>query len=303
MPTVSVVIAAYNAVKYLDMAIDSVLAQSFRDLEVIVVDDGSTDATEVMMSKYGPPVRYLRQANAGVSIARNRGLETSTGRYVAFLDADDTWLPGKVERQVAALTGERRSRACYSAYIVCSEALEPITVKRSRRHGSSLEDLLLAGNVIGSICTVMCERSLFDAVGGFDPALSQCADWDMWVRLATATEFLYVDEPLVTYRQHGASMSRDAPLLERDSVRVLEKGFALEGLSPSLRAKRRRAFGRNYAVLAGTYFHAHRYGDFIRCAARAASLDWAQVGYLAAFPVRAMRRYLHGGRAAGQWGR
>src|SRR5262249_5480611 len=152
------------------------------------------------------------------------------------------------------------------------------------------EDLLLRGNIIGSICTVLCERSLFEAAGGFDPALSQCADWDMWVRLAAHTEFLYLDEPTVTYRQHDSNMSRNAALLERDSLAVLEKGFQTADLADSIKAQQRAAFARNYMVLAGTYFHARRYTDFLRCATRSVLMDERQLAYLAAFPLRVMKR-------------
>jgi hypothetical protein len=153
-----------------------------------------------------------------------------------------------------------------------------------------LEDLLRRGNIVGTPSTVICERSLFEEVGGFDPALSQCADWDMWVRLAAVTEFLYIDEPLATYRQHDANMSRSASLLESDSLRVLEKGFAMPGLADSLQAGRRAAFARNYMVLAGTYFHARCYRDFARCAARAVAMDFRQAGYLLTFPLRLVSR-------------
>jgi len=303
MPIVSVVIPTYNAARYIGMAVESVLDQSFRDVEVIVVDDGSTDDIGAVMSKYGPPVRYLRQRNTGVAAARNRGIEESSGRYVAFLDADDTWFPGKLERQVVALEGNQARRACCTAHVVCTETLKPIVVQRAFCGSSRIEDLLVRGNVVGGPCSVLCDRSLLVAVGGFDLSLSQCADWDMWIRLATLTEFLYVDEPLVTYRQHASNMSRDARLLEQDSVRVLEKGFALPGLPPSLRAMRRRAFARNYMVLAGTYFYAGRYSDFVRCAAWAVRLDASQAGHLAAFPGRIVRRWLQGVRPAGQWNR
>ena len=301
MLPVSVVIPTYNSARYLGAAVDSVLAQSFRAIEVLVIDDGSTDETEAVMSKYGPPVRYIRQVNSGVAAARNRGIQESTGRYVAFLDADDTWLPEKLELQLAALGKYEECRACYCAHLVCTEALEPLAVQRSVRERSTLEDLLLSGNVVGSLCSVVCERSLFSAVGGFDPALSQCADWEMWVRVATVTEFVYVDEPLVIYRQHGSNMSRDPELLERDSVRVLEKAFSLAGIPASVRARRSAAFARNYMVLAGTYFYAGRYRDFLRCAMRAVSLDARQLGYLTAFPGRLIRRWLQGDRPVGQW--
>lgn len=290
MPEVSVVIPTYNSARYLAEAIDSVLAQSFKDFEVIVIDDGSMDETEELMRRYGAQARYIRQQNSGVAIARNRGIEQSRGRYVSFLDADDTWVSAKLERQLAALGQNRRYRICYSAFTVVGSDLTPLGVVRSRRQAGALEDLLLRGNVVATPSTVMGERSLFVETGGFDPALSQCADWDMWVRLAALSDFLYVDEPLVNYRQHDGNMSRNAPLLERDSIRVLEKGFAMSALTDRLRSRRRPAFARNYMVLAGTYFHARHYGDFIRCAARAVGKDFRQASYLMAFPFRLASR-------------
>lgn len=293
-PHVSVVIPTYNCSAYLTEAVESVLAQTFRDFEVLVIDDGSTDETAAVMRRYGPPVRYIRQPNRGVAVARNHGIEQSRGRYVAFLDADDTWLPHKLERQLAALKRHPDHRACYSAFVVVTSDLQPLGVTRSQRQGSALQDLLLRGNVIGTPSTVLCERSLTLAAGGFDPRLSLGADWDMWIRLGAFTEFLYVDEPLVWYRQHGANMSRNATLLEHDSLRVLQKGFAMPALPESIRARRRAAFARNYMVLAGTYFHARRYRDFVRCAARAVALDVKQVSYLAAFPLRRLSRCRRG---------
>ncbi len=301
MPTVSIVIPAYNAARYVEAAVDGALGQTFKDVEVLVVDDGSTDDTEAVLSRYRCAVRYFRQENSGVAAARNRGIQESTGRYVAFLDADDTWFPEKLDRQVAALESSGQHRACYSAHVICTEALEPLSVHRGVRKSSNLEGLLLIGNVVGTPSSVLCDRSLFSIVGGFDPRLSQCADWDMWVRLATVSEFLYLDEPLVMYRQHGSNMSRAPKLLERDSVRVLEKAFDLPNLPPSVRVARRAAFARNYMVLAATYFYARRYPDFVRCAVRAVSLDAGQLGYLMGFPGRLARRCLNGGRPVGQW--
>jgi len=293
VPEVSVVVPAFNAAAYLPAAIRSVVDQGVSDLEIVVVDDGSTDGTERLMEAQAGPVRYLRQPNQGVAVARNRGIEVSRGRYVAFLDADDTWLPRKLERQLARLAGQP-ARLCYSAFVVVDSRMAPREVRRSRRRGTALEDLLTLGNVVGSICTVLCERELLQAGGGFDPTLSQCADWDMWVRLAARTEFLYLDEPLVTYRQHEANMSRNAHLLETDSRRVLDKGFAMAELPPALRGRRRSALARNDMVLAGTYFQAGLYRDFLRCAARSLLRDPAQAGYLLTYP----RRRLAGGRSA-----
>src|SRR5262249_35935561 len=193
MPEVSVIIPSYNSARYLTDAVDSVLRQTFCDFEMVIVDDGSTDDTEAVVRRYGERVRYLRQPNSGVAAARNRGIEESRGRYVAFLDADDTWHQDKLHAQVAALLKNPGYLACYTAFTVVSSDLTPLCITRNKRHGKTLEDLLLRGNFVGSICTVLCERTLFDRAGGFDPSLSQCADWDMWVRIAALTEFLYLD--------------------------------------------------------------------------------------------------------------
>jgi glycosyltransferase involved in cell wall biosynthesis len=300
-PAVSVVIPVYNAAAYLPAAVESVLGQSFKDTELIVVDDGSTDGTPEVLSQYGPRVRYLRQDNRGVAEARNRGIAQSRGRYVAFLDADDTWVLEKLDRQIGALAGAVEYRACYGAYAACDEQLQPLAVQRSVRLGSALEDLLLRGNVVGNPGSVLCERSLLAVIGGFDPELGQCADWDMWIRLATVTEFLYLDEPLVNYRQHALNMSRRPDLLERDSLRVLEKGFGLPAIPVGVAARRRAAFARNYMVLAGSYFHAGWYRDFVRCILRAIPLDPWQLRYVASFPRRLVRRRLEGARPVGQW--
>lgn len=290
MVEVSVIIPTYNCSHYLVNAIDSVLAQSFQDFEILVVDDGSFDETPAVMRRYGPPLRYIRQANGGVARARNRGIAESRGRYVAFLDADDTWYPYKLERQLAALKAYPGHGVCYSDYIVVDSALIPITDRHESHLPANLESLLTCGNVVGSICTVLAERTLFDEVGGFDPELSQCADWDMWVRLALRSRYLYIDEPLATYRQHATNMSRSVLLLEKDSHRVLQKGFSMRGLSDRLKTRERSAFARNYMVLAGSYFRAGSYGNFARCAARALLLDLRQAAYLLAYPVRRLMR-------------
>jgi glycosyltransferase involved in cell wall biosynthesis len=292
MPEVSVVIPAYNAARYVGQAVESVLAQTFDDLEVVVVDDGSTDDTAEVLAALGDPVRCIRQSNSGVSVARNTGVAESAGLYVAFLDADDTWLPEKLAKQLAGLAAVQRARMSYTAGLVTDQQLNPIEVRRPGA-GISRESLLVEGNLVGvGSSTVLCERELFRRAGGFDPSLSQCADWDMWIRLAALTEFDYVDEPLVAYRQHGQSMSNDPHLLEDDSIRVLEKGFAMPDLPEAVAAQRRKGLARNYMVLAGTYFQAGRYRDFARCAARSLSMDPRRAGYLAGFPVRVARRRL-----------
>ena len=290
MPEVSVVIPAYNAWRFLPDAIDSVLAQTFRDLEVLVVDDGSSDDTPTVLARYGSRIRNLRQSNAGVSAARNLGIAKAGGRYIAFLDADDTWMPHRLAIQMKALAMHPECGVCYSAFTFVREDLTHLAVSRCDRGGASLTDLLLHGNVVGSGSTVLCQRVLFDAVGDFDSVLSQCADWDMWVRLAARTDFLYLDESLATYRQHGTNMSHDAKRL-RARQHARSQAWIRHAEPAAGRALTQAVCLRaQFRVLAGSYFHARRYHDFARCAALAVALGPRQAIYMLGFPVRTMAR-------------
>lgn len=286
---VTVIIPTYNSAQYLSAAVESVLQQTFKDFELLIIDDGSKDNTSELAKTFSDKVRYIYQENAGVSEARNHGIKVSKGKYVAFLDADDTWLPTKLEKQIDALRNNSEYKFCFSDFVGVNQNLQPIEMKRGRLVDSAIKDLLLRGNVVGSICTVLCERELFDKVGGFDPKLSQCADWDMWIRIATLTDFLFIDEQLVTYRQHDSNMSRNAILLEQDSLSVLEKGFSMDSVPKEIKNKRRVAFARNYMVLAGTYYHSKLYKHFLRCAALSIKLDIKQMSYLLAFPFRSIK--------------
>ena len=289
---VSVVIPAYNAAHYIASAIESALAQTTAPREIIVIDDGSTDDTRAIVERFGGDVRYVIQQNRGVSAARNNGIDQSRSKYVAFLDADDTWLPVKIERQIAALNAAQ-GRASYTAHLVVDDRSKPLFVNRSERHLTSISDLLTKGNVVGSPSSVLCERSLFAEVGKFDTAFSLCADWEMWIRIATVTEFVPVDEPLVKYRVHGDNMSLDVSLLEDDSLRTLRKGFALAALPPAVRGRRRTSFAHNYMVLAGSYARAQRPLHGLRCALESLVRDPRQTRELLAYFAR---------RAAGRSG-
>jgi len=288
-PLVSVVIPAYNAEAYIEAAVESVLAQAFRDFELIVVDDGSTDSTAVRLGAYGDALRCLRQPNGGVSQARNRGVEASRGRLVAFLDADDVWLPEKLGMQTSLLESRIDCRVCYTAATVADAALRPIAVDRISENLVTTQHILLRGNVVpagGS--SVLCERELLRETGGFDPSLSLCADWDMWLRLAARTRFAGIDDPLVLYRRTPGSMSGDPRVLERDTLTLLDKAFSeLDAPGPGLRA---RVYGYQYRVLSGSYLHFGLGRDALRCLVCSLRYDPSQALYALALPARAVRR-------------
>jgi glycosyltransferase involved in cell wall biosynthesis len=288
---VSVVIPAFNAEGLIAAALDSVRAQTFTDYEIVVVDDGSSDGTLRALEPYAQAITVERQPNRGVALARNRGVEVGRGRFVAFLDADDLWLPEKLTVQMALLAQNPDCRAACSSFVEVDADLRPLgTVRWQNPKESLLTSLLLHGNVVGTPSTVIVERSLLLEVGGFAATLSQCADWDLWIRLARRTRLEGVDEPLVWYRRHGAAMSRDIRLLERDSLGVLDRAFSDGTASPDQLALRRRAYGRNYMVLAGSYYRSGQRADFLRCAFRALWLDPRQLGHLLRFPLRVYAR-------------
>lgn len=286
-PKVSVIIPTYNSAHFIIEAVDSVLAQTFTEFEILVIDDGSTDNTkEVLAEKYGDSIQYFYKENGGVSKARNFGIENAKGKYVAFLDSDDAWIPEKLEKQILALEKNPDKKACYSSFYLCDEKLNPLEINRSERKSDALTDLILIGNVVATPSTVIAEKGLFEQVGGFDYELSQCADWEMWIRLATKTEFIYLNEPLLKYRQHGSNMSKNASLLEKDSILLMEKGFTLPNLADEVKAKKKEAFAKVYMVLAGTYFRSGLYLDFLRCARKSIALDFKQSLHLLDFPRR-----------------
>jgi hypothetical protein len=137
----------------------------------------------------------------------------------------------------------------------------------------------------------LVDRNLVMSVGGFDPQLSQCADWDLWIRLLATTDFAYVETPLVRYRVHESNMSRNVNLLETDSERVLTKVFSTQNLPKETCRRRRSSFARNAMVLAGSYYHAKCYRDAARCLGRSLALDFRQASYLAAYPKRILYRW------------
>jgi glycosyltransferase involved in cell wall biosynthesis len=224
-PQVSVVIPAYNAAWCVSKAIDSVLTQSSSDFELLVVDDGSTDSTPAVLAAYGNKVTVLRQANGGLSSARNTGLRHARGEYVAFLDADDWWLPKKLERQVALLRAHPEVGFVSTAARVEDPDGRLLNIWRCAVHaGPFLPHLFGAnGDVAGSGSAVLVRRHLFDKTGVFDESLRSLEDVDMWMRLAAVTGYACIDEPLAVILKRPDSMSRNLEVMRAASVRVMSK--------------------------------------------------------------------------------
>jgi glycosyltransferase involved in cell wall biosynthesis len=252
-PTVSVVIAAYNAAAWIGQTLDSVLAQTYRDFEVIVVDDGSTDETAALVATYGPPVRHVRKPNAGTAAARNTGVREASGRYVAFLDHDDLWEPCKLEAQMRLFGGDPTLAWVYADAIYFDSDTGRVLHRASDlaplREGEVLADLLMA-NFIPFASAVVKRDVLLDA-GGFNEAeaYKHIDDWDLWLRIAPRHPVRYVAEPLVRYRVHATQATQQMNLDRalRNRIALLES--VVTGHDEKLGRLRDRAMARVYVAV------------------------------------------------------
>ncbi|SMC26342.1 Glycosyl transferase family 2 [Desulfacinum hydrothermale DSM 13146] len=234
-PLVSVVIPAYNAAWCVERALCSVLGQDYPCLDVIVVDDGSTDATPQILEKYRGRVRVVRKENGGLSSARNAGIASARGDYVAFLDADDFWFPQKLSRQMAVMTADPALGFTSTAALVVAEDGSPLSVWRCPSKQGCLTTAIFSrlSAVPGSGSGVVVRRDLFSRVGLFDERLRSVEDVDMWLRLSAVTSYACLEEPLVVIVRHGSGMSRNAQVMRASMLAVLRKNRVL--LPPSLR--------------------------------------------------------------------
>ena len=220
---VSVVVPCYNAERYIGATLDAVLAQTGAELEVIVVDDGSRDGSAARVERDYPQVRLIRRANAGVAAARNTGIEAATGDWIAFCDADDIWLPGKLAAQFEAMDAVPGCRMSYTAWHVWPSAeprpepgllaeLEAAAGDEARWRGATgwLYPELLLDCVVWT-STVMMSRPLLAEIGGFPTDLRIGEDYDLWLRASRVTRIERVARPFALYRQHPQSITRSAP--------------------------------------------------------------------------------------------
>ena len=290
MLTVSVVIPTYNHARFLGQAIDSVLAQTLSPSEVIVVDDGSTDNTAAELVHYANRIRLVRQQNQGVSAARNNGAEIATGDLLAFLDADDIWLPRKMERQV-----ERFATESELGLVHCGTEDIDHTGKPLNRHLDGLDgwvamEMLLFRRavILGGGSGIVIPRAVFKEVRGFDRKLSTSADWDLYYRIASLYKVGFVPEILLQYRLHSTNMHGNARAMERDMLLAYDKAFS--DADAQLRRLRTRCYGNLHAVLAGSFFSAREYRGFARHAVKSLLLTPDNISQFAGFPLRRWRR-------------
>lgn len=227
MARLSIIIPTHNTGLYLVEAVESVLAQTYKDFELIVIDDGSTDNTHSRLAPYLSELQYIYQENQERSVARNRGIAASQGEYVAFLDADDFWVPTKLEEQVQFLDGHPRSGAVFCMLQAVSSTGERLNRPQFVQPWIDTEDLfpkLLMGNFLGC-SSILIRRSVLDDIGGFDPQLRYIEDWNFNLKVASHCPTGCVPRALTSYRQYaGYYPARVAHYNVQDAaVRMLEE--------------------------------------------------------------------------------
>lgn len=257
LPEFSVVIPAYNYAAYLPHAIDSVLAQKFAAFELIIVDDGSTDATAEVCSRYTDSrVRRVWQRNAGLSAARNTGIRESRYPWIAFLDADDRWERGFLDAIVREIDRLEASFAAVGTACARMDAeghpLAPPRRTFFRTGELTAADFCLRNRPLSS--SVVVKRAVFEECGGFDPSLRSSEGRDMWIRLTgRGHRFFFLNEPLAVIRRHSQNMSKNAPRMKRNSGLVLRRAWRAGAVSRLHVAFWLRAAAIHYFLVAWTH--------------------------------------------------
>ena len=223
-PRVSVITPTFNRADYLPIAIRSVLAQSYQNFELIVVDDGSTDETPTLMKEFlgDPRIRYFQQENQGQSVARNRGIAEAVGEFICFLDSDNAWVDSKLALSLDAFEANPKADIVYGDYMVIDAEGRELGVNRMRRYSGRITPELIHDNFV-SMNTTMTRRRCFDEMGGFDSKDRLAEDYGLWLRFSTRYSFLYLPEVLGYYRvmENQISSDKDSRLKANERV-ILE---------------------------------------------------------------------------------
>ena len=226
--TVSVVIPTCNRADLVLRALASVRAQTRPPSEILVVDDGSTDATVERIRAAFPEVTLLEQKNRGVSAARNTGIQKARGAFIALLDSDDEWLPQKLDRQLAAIekANDNDTLLCHTDEIWIRGGRRVNPMKKHQKYGGRIFERCLPLCVI-SPSSVLLHRSLFETIGLFDEDLPVCEDYDLWLRVTARYPVLYLNEPLIVkYGGHADQLSHKYWGMDRFRITALQKILA-----------------------------------------------------------------------------
>ncbi len=256
-PLVSVIMPTYNCAVYLQESIESVLARTYDAYEVVVIDDGSTDNTKLVLKPYMEKIKYIDLGrNEGLPTARNLGIQSAKGEYVAFLDADDIWMPEKLEMSIDQFMKNPDAGMVYSKHINIDSKSQFLEGKIRRRlpSGNIFTQLFFEQNFI--ICSsVVVRKEVFNKTALFDSGLVNCQDWDMWLRIAFYYKAIGIDVPLVKYRHSAKSLSKNRNNVLKYQKVIIDKIYTMfkdseNGINEKMYKKRLAAhyakIGRHY---------------------------------------------------------
>jgi glycosyltransferase involved in cell wall biosynthesis len=252
MPTISVIIPAYNAEQTILETIQSIQQQTFKDFELIVINDGSTDRTlEILNQINEPRIKVFSYNNGGLPTARNRGISNASSEFISFIDADDLWTAEKLESQLMALQQNPNAGVAYSWTLNMRDEGQSVSFAQgasSTLEGNVYQDLLL-GNFIGSGSNILIRRSVIEMIGEFEPTMRSFEDWDFYLRAAAKCEFVVVAKPQILYRQTSQSMSSKVDVMEQEGLRAIERAY--QTAPPEIQYLRNKSLAFLYRYCAG----------------------------------------------------
>lgn len=238
-PLVSVIIPSYNRAAFICRAVESALSQTYSHLEVIVVDDGSKDNTKDALKPFLSKIKYIYQENRGNAAARNKGLENARGKYVAFLDSDDSWLNDKVARQTAFLEEHADHAFVYCGNYFIDENGQNVGTRLLQKGEEQTFDNLFIKNRILSLSLVLVRKSALDEVGWLDERLRQSPDYDLYLKLAKKYPYGCIDEPLCRYQLHSGNIRGNLEGRLKAHLMIFQNPEIMQGLSFYARLRRR----------------------------------------------------------------
>lgn len=252
MPKVSVIIPAFNRAQYISKALESVLAQTYGNYEIVVVDDGSTDATVAALEPYRERISYIYQPNRGVSAARNTGIAASCGEFLAFLDSDDLFLSDKLAAQVAFLDGNSQVDLVASGWTHIDQEGAPLDRAEPWLHSERLDLATLLTSCPFILQSSLVRREWLEQVRGFDEELRRAEDWDLFLRLAhEGCQMAWLRQPVCLYRIHPNSLSNAITLHKQSHFLVLDKYFANLPMDDPLHGQRLRLYATTHLQFIG----------------------------------------------------
>jgi len=244
---VSVVIPAFNSEQYIAECINSVLTQTYQNFEIIIIDDGSSDNTVNIVSAYkNDKIRLFHQKNSGSGAARNHGVKQASGTWIAFIDADDIWLPDKLQKQLELCSNQVWSHTDLF-FLGDIYPKHTKTTELTSKHSGYILKNLLVENSIGT-SSVIIDKDIFQEFGGFNTGLRALQDWDLWLRVAEKYEICYLDEPLVYYRVHSDSTSRNVRKTLPYHLYLIDHAFSQQGPARNMQELKYEALSRSYQI-------------------------------------------------------